>query len=192
MRWWSSNPAGISRAHINSFRSGGQGCAKTSCSPARTIRDRDWLDTVLELAGISAHASVDVFACEPEWAALTREIGGDKVSIYQATTALQDVHHIQARPSLLAHVRSADLIVCSGADLEVGWLPVLMQSGGNPKIRIGQPGYFMASDYVPKLEVPTSVDRSMGDIHPFGNPHVHTDPPSASDASASTSSSDSA
>jgi zinc/manganese transport system substrate-binding protein len=130
----------------------------------------------LQLASLPVQAKVDVFACEPEWAALSQELGGDKVSIYQATTALQDVHHIQARPSLLARVRSADLLVCSGADLEVGWLPVLMQSGGNPKIRIGQPGYFMASDYVPKLEVPTSVDRSMGDIHPFGNPHVHGDP----------------
>ncbi|PWT71370.1 MAG: zinc ABC transporter substrate-binding protein [Proteobacteria bacterium] len=130
----------------------------------------------LALVSIGAEAKVDIFACEPEWAALSQELGGDKVSIYQATTALQDVHHIQARPSLLARVRSADLLVCSGADLEVGWLPVLMQSGGNPKIRIGQPGYFMASDFVQKLEVPSSVDRSMGDIHPYGNPHVHSDP----------------
>jgi zinc/manganese transport system substrate-binding protein len=127
------------------------------------------------LATAPAHATVEVFACEPEWAALTMEVGGDKVSVYQATTAMQDVHQIQARPSLLARVRSADLLVCSGADVEVGWLPVLMQTGGNPRIRVGQPGYFMASDFVPKLEVPARVDRSMGDVHPFGNPHVHLD-----------------
>ena len=126
--------------------------------------------------GQSAHAAVDVFACEPEWAALAREIGGDKVSVYQATTALQDPHRIEARPSLIAHTRAADLLVCTGAELEVGWLPVLMQTSGNGKIQVGQPGYFMASDFVAKLEVPKAVDRAQGDVHPYGNPHIQLDP----------------
>src|ERR1051326_7574702 len=92
-----------------------------------------------------AHAAISIFACEPEWAALAREIGADKVSVYQATTALQDPHRIEARPSLIARMRSADLLICSGADLEVGWLPVLLQTSGNQKVQAGQPGNFMAS-----------------------------------------------
>ena len=70
----------------------------------------------------------------------------------------------------------ADLLVCSGSDLEVGWLPVLIQSAGNSKVQPGQPGYFMASEFVERLDVPEKVDRSMGDVHPYGNPHVHLDP----------------
>jgi len=125
---------------------------------------------------VDAHAALNVFACEPEWGALTREIGGDKVSVYQGTTAMQDPHRVEARPSLIARMRSADLLVCSGADLEVGWLPVLMQTSGNQKVQNGQPGNFMASDFVSRLEVPSAVDRAQGDIHPFGNPHIHLDP----------------
>ena len=124
----------------------------------------------------SAQAAVDVFACEPEWAALSKEVGGDKVSVYQATTAMQDPHRIEARPSLISHTRAADLLVCTGADLEVGWLPVLLQTSGNSKVQVGQPGYFMASDFVAKLDVPKAVDRSQGDVHPYGNPHIQLDP----------------
>jgi zinc/manganese transport system substrate-binding protein len=102
----------------------------------------------------SAHAALEVFACEPEWAAVSKEIGGEKVSVYQATSAMQDPHRIEARPSLIAHTRAADLLVCTGADLEVGWLPVLLQTSGNSKVQANQPGYFMASDFVTKLEVP--------------------------------------
>jgi zinc/manganese transport system substrate-binding protein len=126
--------------------------------------------------GHSAHAALNVFACESEWAALSKEIGGDKVSVYQATTALQDPHRIEARPSLIARVRSADLLICSGAELEIGWLPLLVQTAGNNKLQPGQPGYFLAAEFVPKLEVPTLVDRAQGDLHPSGNPHVHLDP----------------
>ena len=128
------------------------------------------------LCGAHVHAALNVFACEPEWAALAHEIGGDKVSVYQATTGLQDPHRIEARPSLIARMRSADLLVCSGADLEVGWLPLLLQTSGNAKVQAGQPGNFMASDFVTRLEVPTAVDRAQGDIHPYGNPHIHLDP----------------
>ena len=123
-----------------------------------------------------AAAVVNVFACEPEWGALAQELGGDKVKIYTATTALQDVHHVEARPSLLARARNADLMVCTGADLEVGWLPLLLSQSANPKIQTGQPGHLEASSFVAKLEVPSSVDRSQGDVHPAGNPHIHTDP----------------
>lgn len=131
----------------------------------------------LLLLGIqSAQAALKVFACEPEWGALAQEIGGDKVSVYTATQALQDVHHVQARPSLLAKMRTADLVICTGAELEIGWLPLLLQQAGNPKVQPGQPGYFEAAAYVPLLEVPKRLDRADGDVHPQGNPHIQTDP----------------
>jgi zinc/manganese transport system substrate-binding protein len=121
-------------------------------------------------------AALNVFACEPEWEALARELGGDKVSVYVATTALQDVHRIEARPSLIARARSADLVVCTGAELEVGWLPLVISQSGNARIRSGQPGYFEASDFVALIEKPERLDRSLGDIHAAGNPHIHLDP----------------
>jgi zinc/manganese transport system substrate-binding protein len=123
-----------------------------------------------------ASAALNVLACEPEWASLTREIAGDKVSVSSATTALQDPHRIEARPSLLARARSADLLVCTGADLEIGWLPLLMSQSGNGRIQPGRPGYLEASQHVARMEIPKVIDRALGDIHPAGNPHIHTDP----------------
>jgi zinc/manganese transport system substrate-binding protein len=125
---------------------------------------------------LPAAAALNVFACEPEWGALTQELGGDKVSVYSATTALQDPHRIEARPSLIARIRSADLLVCSGSELEIGWIPLLLTQSGNPRVQLGNPGYFEASQYVVRLEIPKVIDRALGDIHPGGNPHVHTDP----------------
>ena len=121
-------------------------------------------------------SAVNVFACEPEWAALAQELGGDKVTATSAVTALQDPHRIEARPSLIARIRSADLVICSGSELEVGWLPLLFTQSGNDRIQPGSPGFIEASQYVVKLEVPRVVDRSLGDIHPAGNPHIHLDP----------------
>jgi zinc/manganese transport system substrate-binding protein len=128
------------------------------------------------LAANTALAALNILACEPEWGALSMELGGDKVSVYVATNALQDPHHIEARPSLIARARSADLVVCSGAELEVGWIPLLQTQSGNPKIQSGQAGYFEAANYVVKLEVPRLVDRAQGDVHPGGNPHIHLSP----------------
>jgi len=123
-----------------------------------------------------AAADLRIFACEPEWAALAAEIGGEKVKVSSATNALQDPHYIQARPSLISKVRRADMLVCSGAQLEIGWLPMLLNKGGNPDVTPGNPGYFLASDFVQRRNIATSVDRSQGDVHPQGNPHVQTNP----------------
>ena len=123
-----------------------------------------------------AHATLNVFACEPEWGALTTELGGEAVKVYAATTALQDPHHIEARPSLIAQMRQASLVICTGSELEVGWLPVLLRQSGNAAIQPGQPGYFEATRYVPMREKPAMLDRSQGDVHPGGNPHIQTDP----------------
>jgi len=124
----------------------------------------------------TAQANINVFACEPEWGAVAREIGGDKITVTVATTALQDVHQIQARPSLIAAVRNAQMVFCSGAELETGWLPVLIRQAGNASVQEGQPGSLFAANYVEKLEVPEKLDRSQGDIHAEGNPHIVTDP----------------
>lgn len=125
---------------------------------------------------LPAAAAVNIFTCEPEWAALAAELGGDKVSAATATSAFQDPHHIEARPSLIARVRNADLLICSGSELEIGWLPLLLTQSGNDRIQVGSPGYLEASQYVVKMEVPRVIDRSMGDVHPGGNPHIQTDP----------------
>ncbi|TAK88403.1 MAG: zinc ABC transporter substrate-binding protein [Betaproteobacteria bacterium] len=125
---------------------------------------------------LPALAAVNVFACEPEWAALAKELGGEKVSAVSATTAFQDPHHIEARPSLISRMRTADLVICSGSGLEVGWLPLLLTQSGNDRVQPGSPGYLKASQHVLKLEVPRVIDRSMGDVHPGGNPHIQTDP----------------
>lgn len=132
--------------------------------------------TALVVGAGPASAKVRVFSCEPIWAALAEEIGGDRVEVNSATTAHQDVHYIQARPSLISKLRRADLLIYSGADLEVGWLPVLLRKASNARVQPGQPGNLDVSQFVPMLEVPSRVDRSEGDIHPYGNPHTETDP----------------
>ena len=130
----------------------------------------------LLLLTVPAHAALRVFACEPEWGALAQELGGSLVDVSVATSALQDPHQIQAKPSLIARARNADLVVCTGAELEIGWLPVLLQQSGNAKVQAGQPGNFAAADFVRKLDVPGQLDRSQGDVHAAGNPHIQTDP----------------
>lgn len=120
--------------------------------------------------------AISIFACEPEWAALSTEIGGETVSVYSATTASQDPHHIQARPSLIAKARKADMLICSGADLEIGWLPILLKKSGNPRIQPNSDGYLMATEHVELLGKIEKVTRSMGDVHGQGNPHIHLDP----------------
>ncbi|MDR2507927.1 MAG: zinc ABC transporter substrate-binding protein [Candidatus Accumulibacter sp.] len=124
----------------------------------------------------AAEGAVKVFATVPEWGALAREIGGERVEVFVATNGLQDPHRIQAKPSLIAKARSADIIVANGAELEIGWLPLVIQNSGNPRIQTGQTGYFEAARHVALLETPAIIDRSQGDVHPAGNPHVHGDP----------------
>src|SRR2546427_718917 len=107
------------------------------------------LTTALFAICSPALATLNILACEPEWGALAKEIGGDKANVYTATTALQDPHRIEARPSLIARARSADLMVCTGAELEIGWAPLVQTQSGNPKIQAGQAGYFEAGSRVP-------------------------------------------
>jgi len=131
---------------------------------------------VFLLISQTAQAALNVLACEPEGASLTQELAGDLARVTSATTARQDPHHIEARPSLIARARNADLLVCTGAELEIGWLPLLQREAGNARIQLGQPGYFAAAEQVRLLEKGGSADRAQGDVHPGGNPHLHADP----------------
>lgn len=121
-------------------------------------------------------AGLRVFACEPEWAALATELGGERVVATSATHADQDVHYIQARPSLISQLRRADLLVCTGAGLEEGWLPVLLRRANNPAVQPGTPGHLLAATVVPLRGVPGDVDRARGHLHADGNPHLQVDP----------------
>lgn len=131
---------------------------------------------LLALAALPAWASLNIFATVPEWGALAKEIGGEQVTVYTATTAFQDPHRIEAKPSLLAQARRAQLVIAAGADLEIGWLPLVVRDSGNSAIQPGRPGYFAAADYVNRLDVPTVLDRAHGDVHAAGNPHTHLNP----------------
>lgn len=134
------------------------------------------LAATLALLAWPTQAAVKVLATTADWAALTTELGGDKVDVYRATTALQDVHTVEAKPSLVARARTANLLVANGADLEAGWLPVLLRESGNAKIQPGAPGYFEAASAVRLVDVPVRLDRALGDLHAQGNPHLQLDP----------------
>ena len=131
---------------------------------------------ILLAAALPVRAELRVFACEPEWAALAQALGGDKVTVYSATHALQDPHRIEARPSLIARARNAQLVVCTGAELEAGWLPAVLRESGNAGVQPGRPGHFEAAALVARLEIPLKLDRAEGDVHASGNPHIHLDP----------------
>lgn len=124
----------------------------------------------------NAESTLNIFACEPEYAALAKELTPENTHIFSATTAQQDPHFIQARPSLIAKMRQANLVICAGADLEAGWLNLLLNKSNNRQVQSSEQGLFLAADHVENLDIPLSVDRSQGDVHELGNPHVHLDP----------------
>tara|TARA_B100000686_G_scaffold204229_1_gene211051 strand:+ start:3873 stop:4766 length:894 start_codon:yes stop_codon:yes gene_type:complete len=130
---------------------------------------------IILLSNVIAESKLNVFACEPEWSALAKEIGGEKIKTFSATTSKQNPHHIRARPSLISKIRRADLLICSGAGLEIGWLPILLQKA-SANVQANAIGHITASNFVEIIEIPDHVDRSLGDIHPEGNPHIHLNP----------------
>ena len=132
--------------------------------------------TALAISGAGAAQAFSVFVCEPEWGALVKALH-PSAQVFSATTHLQDPHHIEARPSLIAQLRQADLAVCTGASLEVGWLPMLQARSGNAKVQDGQPGMFYAAKFVKLIgQYEGVITPFSGDVHPEGNPHFHTDP----------------
>ncbi len=130
----------------------------------------------LAALAMPAQAALHVFVTVPEWGALASELGGDNVDVYVATSGMQDPHHVEAKPSLIARVRRADLVVATGGELEVGWLPLVTQQAGNPNVQPGKPGYFEAASAVTLVDKPARLDRAEGDVHAAGDPHIQTDP----------------
>ncbi|HKO94355.1 MAG TPA: zinc ABC transporter substrate-binding protein, partial [Polyangiaceae bacterium] len=133
--------------------------------------------TVFVLAARPAHAALSVVATTPDLANVAAAVGGSRVRVQALALPTQDPHWVDARPSLVLDVSHADLLISVGAELELGWLPTLLVGARNGKIQPGSPGYLEAASLAELLERPTGkVDRSMGDIHPSGNPHFMFDP----------------
>ncbi|MBT00817.1 MAG: ABC transporter substrate-binding protein [Oceanospirillaceae bacterium] len=120
-------------------------------------------------------AALSVFTCEPEWAGLARQLAPG-AEVFSATHAHQDPHYIEARPSLISRLRSADLAICSGAGLEAGWLPALQQRSANPAVQTDMPGMLFAADHTDTIDQLESAGFGAGHVHPEGNPHLHLDP----------------
>lgn len=128
---------------------------------------------LLVCAATPAFAKVKAVATMQWIGSIADEIGRDKVEITTLVKPNQDPHTIEARPSMILAVRKADILLYNGLDLEIGYLPVLIESSRNPNIQPGRPGNFDCSRFVTVIEKNVSVDRSMGDVHPLGNPHYH-------------------
>lgn len=124
----------------------------------------------------SAEAKLNVVATLPDFGSIAREIGGDKIDIVTLAKPTEDPHFVDARPSFVVALRNADVLIDGGAELEIGWLPPLLQNARNPKIEAGKPGRIIASQGIRLMNVPTSVTRAAGDVHALGNPHFMTDP----------------
>ena len=135
------------------------------------------LSTFLLIFGLSTtvNAKTFIFACEQEWASLSKEIGQEHIEVFAAVSASQDPHYLRAKPSLMSRIRKADLVVCSGASLEVGWLPLVLQKG-QVQVQPGNIGNIEVAQHVDLIEKSDVYDRSLGDVHPEGNPHSHLDP----------------
>src|SRR6266404_7260972 len=133
------------------------------------------LCTILACA-FAAQAKLNIVASLPDFGSLAREIGGDKIDIIILAKATEDPHFVDARPSFVVSLRSADALIDGGAELEIGWLPPLLQNARNPKIEVGKPGRIQASQGIRLMGVPTTLTRAAGDVHALGNPHFMIDP----------------
>src|SRR6266404_4836797 len=132
--------------------------------------------SAVSACAFAAQAKLNVVATLPDFGSLAREIGGDKIDIIILAKATEDPHFVDARPSFVVSLRSADVLIEGGAELEVGWLPPLLQNARNPKIEVGKPGRVQASQGVRLMGVPTTLTRAAGDVHALGNPHFMIDP----------------
>lgn len=128
------------------------------------------------LCAFTAHAKLNVVATLPDFGALAREVGGDKIDMVVLAKPTEDPHFVDARPSFVVSLRNADVLIDGGAELEIGWLPPLLQNARNPKIDVGKSGRVQASQGIRLMNVPTNVTRAAGDVHALGNPHFCVDP----------------
>jgi len=134
------------------------------------------LITASALVTICAHAKLNVVATTADLAAIARAIGGEEIEVTALAKPSEDPHFVTPKPSYIAKLNRADALIEGGAELELGWLPPLLDAARNPKLALGALGRIQASSAVNLLEVPTTLDRSRGDIHALGNPHFMTDP----------------
>jgi len=138
-----------------------------------------WLLGALLLAPVAARAQgkLNVMTTTEDLASIAREVGGDHITVESISRGYQDPHFVEAKPSFILKLQKADVLVVVGRELEIGWLPPLIQQSRNSKIQPGAEGYVDASMQASILEVPTAqVTRAMGDVHPLGNPHYWMDP----------------
>src|SRR5881394_3142654 len=131
---------------------------------------------LLLLLPSAAQAKLNVVATLPDFGSLAREVGGDKINLVVLAKATEDPHFVDARPSFVVSLRNADVLIDGGAELELGWLPPLLQNARNPKIEVGKPGRVQASQGIRLMGVPTTLTRAAGDVHALGNPHFMIDP----------------
>src|SRR5207249_11813842 len=124
----------------------------------------------------SVHAKLNVVTTLPDFGSLAREIGGDKINLVVLAKPPEDPHFVDARPSFVVALRNADVLIDGGAQLEIGWLPPLLQNTRNPKLEVGKPGRVQASQGIRLMEVPATLTRAAGDVHALGNPHFTVDP----------------
>ena len=134
------------------------------------------LFVILVLLAFQAAAEVRVVATVPNMGVLARAVGGDAVSVTVLAPPDRDAHYLEARPSMMAALRRADLVVAVGAELEVGWLPAALQGAHNRSVQPGRPGYFEGAAHTRLIQVGGPADRALGDVHPAGNPHYYFDP----------------
>ncbi len=140
-------------------------------------KTRIFVTSALFLAtSLTSQAKVNVVATLPDFGAIAREIGGDKVAVTVLAKPTEDSHFVDARPSFVVQLRTADVLIDGGAELEMGWLPPLLQNARNPKIEVGKPGRVQAAQGIRLMGVPTTLTRAAGDVHAMGNPHFMTDP----------------
>lgn len=141
------------------------------------IKYQIWLCLLFTVSWASVvHAKLNIVAATPDLGALASEIGKDRVNVTNIAKPTEDPHFVDAKPSFIVKLNKADMLIDGGLQLEIGWLPPLVVGARNQKILAGKKGYLIASEGVPIIEVPTSADRAMGDVHPLGNPHFMLDP----------------
>src|SRR5947208_14783810 len=128
------------------------------------------------LCALSVQAKINVVATLPDFGSIAREIGGDNVNVTVLAKPTEDPHFVDARPSFVVALRSADVLIDGGAELELGWLPPLLQNARNPKLDVGKPGRVQAAQGIRLMNVPANVTRAAGDVHALGNPHFGVDP----------------
>jgi len=134
---------------------------------------------VLASLPLAAAPKLKVVTTTPDFAAIAQAVGGERVEVSSLAKPTEDAHFVDAKPSLLMKLNDADVLIEGGAELEIGWLPALLQGARNRRIAIGSPGRVLASEVIELLEAPTTLDRSRGDVHALGNPHYMTDPVNA-------------